>query len=145
MATQHSTSKARTGRNAASTGSLPNGVIDVIEAQRESLEIALALLTGIDATLQLMEEGGGDGLDETDPADALVLKARHIARPIELVRLAIQRVYQAHSGLDSYNIEKAVERRHECGEPLVEYSDDWRELWPVRSPCPRLGEVALRG
>ena len=128
MATQHSTSRVRSGRNSIATASLPNGAIDAIEAQRENLEVALALLTGADATLQLMENGGVDVLDTNDPGDALVLKARHIARPVELVRLAIQRVYQAHSGLDSYNLEKAVDRQHECREPSVGYSDDWREL-----------------
>ena len=84
-------------------------------------------------------------LDTNDPGDALVLKARHIARPVELVRLAIQRVYQAHSGLDSYNLEKAVDRQHECREPSLEYSDDWRDLPPANMPRSHSCEMVLQG
>jgi hypothetical protein len=88
---------------------LPEGLIDAIENHRGALEIALTLLTCVDAALEQAEHGGGDVLDPDDAADALVLKARVIARPLDLVRLAIQRVYQAHSGLDSYDLERAAE------------------------------------
>ena len=58
--------------------------------------------------LERGEDGGGDILDPDDSAGALVLKARAIARPIDMVRLAIQRVYQVHAGLESYNLGRAA-------------------------------------
>jgi hypothetical protein len=73
-----------------------------------ALDVALTLLTSLDVTLQQGEEGGGDILDEEDAADVLVLKARAIASPVYLVRLAIQRVYQAQAGLDSLYLERAA-------------------------------------
>lgn len=107
MATVHSTEKGRNGRTRSSrtprvraktgTGSkaaakrassrehsLPGGLIDAVEEQRSALSVALTLLTSLDLTLQ--EEGGGDILDEEDAADVLVLRARAIARPVDLVR-----------------------------------------------------------
>ena len=127
MAIAHSTSKAVSGRNLAPKPSrahaspkasarrpntradaLPNGVILAIEAHRKALEIALTLLASVDITLGQAEHGGGDILDAKDSADVLVLKARAIARPLDMVRLAIQRVYQVHSGLDFYNLGQAA-------------------------------------
>jgi hypothetical protein len=87
---------------------LPDGLIAAIEADREALELVLTLLTSVDATLEQREDGGGDVLDADDSADAQVLKARVLARPLDLVRLAIQRVYQVHSDLDSYNLGRAA-------------------------------------
>ena len=128
MATVHPTGKSRTGRHrAASTPKfqaeaglrshgavklrdylLPSGLIEAVEEQRMALGVALTLLTSLDATLQEAEEGGGDLLDEEDAADRLVLEARAIARPVHLVRLAIERVYRAQAGLDSLYLERAA-------------------------------------
>ncbi len=127
MAIAHSTSKAVSSRNRAPNvpradaspkasarrpniraDALPNGLILAIEAHRKALEIALTLLTSVDVTLGQAEDGGGDILDAGDSADALVLRARAIARPLDLVRLAIQRVYQVHAGLDSCNLGRAA-------------------------------------
>lgn len=131
MATMHSTGRGRTGRNRSSRGSnrraktsadskagakrpiprehlLSGGLINAVEEQRAALSIALTLLTSLDVTLQQGEEGGGDILDEGDATDILVLRARAMVRPVHLVRLAIQRVYQAQAGLDSLYLEQAA-------------------------------------
>jgi hypothetical protein len=83
-------------------------LIDAVEEQRMVLGVALSLLAGLDAALQQVEGGGGDVLHEENPADVLVLKARASARPVHLVRLAIERVYQAHAGLDCLYLERAA-------------------------------------
>lgn len=87
---------------------LPDGLISAVEADRTVLALVLTLLTSVDAALEQREDGGGDVLDADDSADAQVLKARVLARPLDLVRLAIQRVYQVHSDLDSYNLGRAA-------------------------------------
>ena len=101
-------SKASALRLNAREYSLPAGLMLAIEVHRKALQIALTLLTGVDATLQQAEDSGGDILDAGDSADALVLRARAIARPLDMVRLAIQGVYQVHAGLDSYNLGRAA-------------------------------------
>ena len=87
---------------------LPDGLISAVEADREALALVLTLLTCVDAALEQREDGGGDVLDADDCADAQVLKARMLARPLDLVRLAIQQVYQVHSDLDGYNLGRAA-------------------------------------
>lgn len=87
---------------------LPAGLTDIVESHRASLRIAMSLLSSVDAVLERAEDGGSDILDADDPADALVLAARSIADPLDLVRLAIHRVYQAHAGLDSLHLLRAA-------------------------------------
>jgi hypothetical protein len=79
-----------------------------VEAHRTELHFALSILNSVDASLELSEHGGIDILDVDDPAEALLLKARDIARPLDLLRFAIQRIYQVHSGLDSIHLERAT-------------------------------------
>ncbi len=87
---------------------MPLEITMVIETHRRTLQIAISLLSSMDAVLERNEAGGSDILDADDPADELVLKARAITDPLDLVRLAIQRVYQVHSDLDSDSLLRAA-------------------------------------
>jgi hypothetical protein len=81
-------------------------LILAVDGHRKTLQIALTLLTSVDATLEQGESGGGDILNPDDASDALILKARVIARPLEIVRLVIQHVYQVYSGLDALTLRR---------------------------------------
>jgi hypothetical protein len=130
LVTARSTSKARLSRNQVATvpggdsgsaaaarqfftreNSLPEALILAIDGYRKTLQIALTLLTSVDATLEQEESGGGDILNPDDADDALILKARVIARPLEMVRLVIQRVYEVYSGLDALNLRQIAGRK----------------------------------
>ena len=123
MAATNSTSRAHTNRNPKRAVSSPNALIDAIEAQRKALEVALALLTSLDATLQLGDTDAGDVLGGTDPADALVLRARQLARPVEVLRIAIQRIYQAYSRLDWCHLSQPAARCREIRETELAYAE----------------------
>jgi hypothetical protein len=97
-------SKRSAYRAKAEAYSLPPELSDTLDDHRKELHFALSILNSVDASLERTEDGGIDTFDINNPAEASLLKARDIARPLDLLRLAIQRIYEVHAGMDSVHL-----------------------------------------